>query len=334
MRSIGMLVLGFLLLLMSCRGGKQIPDVSGIEVKLTVERFERDFFALDTLNLQASLEKLVQQYPGFSRDFLFNILGTTPASVTQDIPMFLRSYAELNRDAQQLYPDMKSTEAAVKKGLQFVKYYFPQYVLPTRLVTFIGPVNSYGNIITTNTLAVGLQLYMGNTYPLYLSEAGQQLYPRFISKRFEPAYIPVNCIRNILDDMYPANYAGMPMIDQMVEAGKRWYVLDKLMPETADSLKTGYTDAQLKGCFANEKNIWSFFIQNKLLYETDPEIIRDYMSDAPNTPALGKDSPGFIGQFVGIQIVTKWMTKQSQLPLDSLMKTPARRIFEEARYKP
>ncbi len=33
----------------------------------------------------------------------------------------------------------------------------------------------------------------------------------------------------------------------MIEKGKRLYVLDKILPNTADTLKTGYTAAQLTG---------------------------------------------------------------------------------------
>jgi hypothetical protein len=187
--------------------------------------------------------------------------------------------------------------------------------LPTKLISFIGPINSYGNIITANALAVGLQLYMGGDYPLYLSEAGQQMYPRFISRRFDPAYIPVNCMKNIIDDMYPNSGMGLPLVEQMVESGKRMYVLDQLLPNMPDTLKTGYTAQQLEGSYESEKNIWSFFVQNDLLYKADPNLTRDYMSDGPNTPALGDASPGNIGQFVGMQIVAKWMEKNKNLAL-------------------
>jgi uncharacterized protein YjaZ len=57
------------------------------------------------------------------------------------------------------------------------------------------------------------------------------------------------------------------------------------------------------------------------------------MNDAPSTTALGASSPGFIGQFVGWQIVKKWM-KQKDRKLEELLKTPAKQIFEEAKYKP
>jgi hypothetical protein len=327
-------IIGLVILLAACTSQKSIPDVSGIAINLKTERFEQSFFSMDTLRLTASLQQLQQNHPGFTQDFLFNILGTSPDSSERDTRLFLRSYRSMYQASQEKIKDFSAIEKQIKRGLQFVRYYFPQYKTPERLITFIGPLNSYGNIITPNALAVGLQVYMGRDYPLYLSGQGQQLYPLFVSRRFEPAYIPVNCMKNIIDDMYPNASAGQPLVEQMIESGKRQYLLDQLLPELADTLKTGYTAEQLKGCYASEKNIWSLFLQNDLLYSTDPNMARDFLNDGPNTQLLGEASPGNIGQFVGTQIVAKWMEKNKKLSLDALMKTPAGKIFTEAKYKP
>ena len=329
-----LLVTCMTLLVLSCKTKKNVPDVSGIKISLSTERFEKDFFAIDTFHIDASLQALNQKYPGFTKDFLFNILGASPNNPEKNIRAFIASYQSMNQAAVKRITNFTAIEQEIKQGLQFVHFYFPSYKLPQKLITFIGPVNSYGNIITPNALAVGLQMYMGKDYPLYLSEMGQQMYPAFISRRFEPAYIPVNCIKNIIDDMYPSNSMGRPLVEQMVEAGKRVQLLSMLLPYTADTLLTGYTKQQLAGCFESEKNIWSFFVQNDLLYNADPNMSRDYMNDGPNTPALGDASPGNIGQFVGMQIVAKWMEKKKDLTPEQLMKTPAKQIFDEAKYKP
>ncbi len=317
-----------------CKSKKQVPDVSGITITLKTERFEKDFFSVDTLHVDRSLQALTTQYPGFSQDFIFNILGSSPETAIKDVPQFLNSYRDMYSASVDVFKDFAAIEKEVKKGLQFVRYYFPEYKLPGKLVTFIGPINSYGNIITQDALAVGLQMYMGKDYPMYLSNEGQQLYPLFMSRRFDKAYIPVNCMKNIIDDLFPNSSMGKPLVEQMVESGKRLYLLDQLLPETADSLKTGYTEKQMADSYDNEKNIWSFFIQNDLLYNTDPNMTRDYMTDGPNTEVFGKESPGNIGQFIGRQIVTKWMNKNRDITPDALMKTSARQIFDEAKYKP
>ena len=52
----------------------------------------------------------------------------------------------------------------------------------------------------------------------------------YISRRFKPDYIPVNCAKNIIDDLYPDESKTSALIDQMVDKGKRLYVLDLLTP--------------------------------------------------------------------------------------------------------
>ncbi len=61
--------------IISCNNDKNIPDVSGIKIPVSVKRFEKDFFALDTFNLATGLNELNENYPGFTNDFINNILG-------------------------------------------------------------------------------------------------------------------------------------------------------------------------------------------------------------------------------------------------------------------
>jgi hypothetical protein len=338
MRRISCFLVLIISVLAGCTGRK-IPDVSNVQVDLHMQRFEQDFFSIDTSHTDQSLQQLNNKYPDFFRDFIFNILALPPQpdsskAVERQVVEFVKSYKPLKDSADKIFANSAGIEKQVRGGLQFVKYYFPSYKLPNKLITFIGPINSYGNILTTEALAVGLQLYMGSNYSLYQSEAGQELYPRYISKRFQKEYIPVNCIKTIVNDLFPDSDAGRPLIEQMVQAGKRLFMLDQFMPAAADTLKTGYTKSQLDGCYKNEETIWSYFVQNDLLYVSDPSVIKDYMNDAPTTQAFGAESPGSIGQFVGWQIVKKWMSKNDRVTMQQLIETNPKTIFEQARYKP
>lgn len=320
----------------ACTSKKKVPDVSAVKVDIPTIRFEQAFFTVDTANIDASLQNLNNKYPGFTQDFLYNILGTHNSvdSATKDVVAFINSYKQLYDTVQTIFNNFTPIAVQVQQGLQFVHFYFPKYILPKQLITFVGPINSYGNIITQDGLAVGLQLYMGSQYSLYQSEAFQGLYPAYVSRRFKPAYIPVNCLKNVIDDLYPNKVSNKPLIEQMIEAGKRLYLLDAFLPNTEDSLKTGYTQTQLEVCYSNEKNIWAFFIENNLLYDTDPNKINIYVNDGPNTPDINDNTPGFIGQFVGWQIVKKWMDKNDKASLEQLLQIPNKQLFDEAKYKP
>src|SRR3954470_21824994 len=52
-------------LLISCSHNQGKPDVSNIKVDVKIERFDKDFFSLDTNHLNTSLEQLNKKYPSF-----------------------------------------------------------------------------------------------------------------------------------------------------------------------------------------------------------------------------------------------------------------------------
>jgi hypothetical protein len=187
--------------------------------------------------------------------------------------------------------------------------------------------------LTRNRVAIGLQQYAGKDFPGYQATEVQQMYPLYISRRFDPKYIPANCIRAVIDDLFPDKSTGKPLIEQMIEKGKQWWLLDKLMPDTPDSLKTGYTQKQLDWCKESEGLIWNYFLTNENIEAIQPDIIQNYIGESPTTQGM-PGSPGNIGQWVGWQIVKKFTEKNPTLKPSEVMNTPARKILVEAKYKP
>ena len=53
------------LFFLSCSNKKDAPDVSDINIDVKVHRFEKDFFAIDTTQLQPALQAVEQKYPAF-----------------------------------------------------------------------------------------------------------------------------------------------------------------------------------------------------------------------------------------------------------------------------
>ncbi len=136
------------------------------------------------------------------------------------------------------------------------------------------------------------------------------------------------------EDLFPDNSMGQPLIVQMIEKGKRLFLLDHFMPETADSLKTGYTNNQLKWCEDNEGLIWNHIITNEDLYSVDPVVIQTYIGEAPFTQNMPESSPGNIGEWVGWQIVKKFAENLPDKSLADVMQTETKKILEGAKYKP
>ena len=337
------------IILFSCKSNKNIPDVSGVKVNLESRRFEQDFFAMDTNNIASSIQKILKKYPRFTPDFIENIIGLDLDSLLiplnaqgNAVRLFIKDYLPIKDSCDKIFRDFSKENDEIKQGLQFVKYYFPDYKLPKSVITFIGPVNAnfetsfgtQGDILTSEGLGIGLQLHLGKNFSFYRSAEGQEQYPDYLSNNFDPAHIPVNSMRNIVDDLFPDRSTGKPLIEQMVEKGKRLYLLTKFLPYTPEYLGIGYTEKQLKDCYTNEAVIWDFFLNNDLLNNAEQNIVKNYIGESPKTQEFGNDSPGNLGSFSGLQIVKKYMEKFPETKLIDLMNTAPREILSKSKYKP
>jgi hypothetical protein len=316
------------------------PDVSDISVpEVHIERFDTAFFSLDTNHIPEGLYRLSQEFPDFTDDFVSNILGAGPLSDTSQVAFaaareFLVSYLGIRDSLAGKYQRLDWLEKELQKGFRYIKYYFPRYQLPQRVVAFIGPFDGPGVAVTNNDLAVGLQAFAGRNFSLYLTGKGQDLYPGYISRRFEPEYINANCMSALAEDIFPDSSDSRPMIEQMIIKGRYWWLAGKLLPDAPDSITTGFSQAQLNWCARNEADIWGFFLQNTDLFTIDPDILKNYIGEGPTTIGMPAGSPGNIGVWVGWQIVKKYMEGHSSLRPVDLMRVPARVIFEVSKYKP
>src|SRR3954453_22985307 len=106
----------------SCKSKKNIPNVSNINVQLSVKRFDKDFFAIDTNNVSSSLTQLQKNYPNFLNDFLYNILASppNPDSAMQKVKMFIHDYKPIYDSSQRTFASLDNTTNEIKHGLQFV----------------------------------------------------------------------------------------------------------------------------------------------------------------------------------------------------------------------
>jgi hypothetical protein len=321
-----------------CSNESKQPNVSNIEADLSVSRFEKDLFAIDTNQIEVGMEALITKYPDFGRKFNSIILGMDTRwsndTAANYLKGFLSTYRSVNDSVQQVFSNFAPYEKKLEQSVQYLRYYFPNYPAPKRIITYVGPLDGFGDILDEGTIIVGLHLHLGKDFSLYKEDWVRQAYPDYISNRFTPDYITVNAMKNIVLDMYPEVAEDKSLIVQMIEKGKRLMLLQQLVPFAADYHIIGYTSKQYKECMEREALIWDLFVQNGFLQSIDNSIIKNYVGEGPKTQELGEASPGNIGSFCGWQIVKKYRQKYPDLSLDSIMKTDAELIFEKTKYKP
>ncbi len=328
----------FSVLFFSCKNNTKAPDVSHIKIDIKTERFEQDFFKIDSNRVAEQLDPVIAKNPGFAENFLTTILNMDPRwqgdTAANYVKGFLNAYYPVFDTVQKVFKDFSPFEKELKQGLQYVKYYFPGFKTPSKIITYIGPLDGYGDILDTDALIVGLQHHLGKDYSMYRQEWVRQTYPEYITNRFTPGHIAANSMKNIVLDMFPEKNEDKSLLVQMVEKGKRLYLLQQFLPKTEEYKLIGYTEKQLKDSYSHEAAIWDLFVQNNFLQTIDYNVIKNYIGESPKTQELGEASPGNIGSFSGWQIVKKYMSKNPGTKLDQLMATDAEQLFTAAKYKP
>ena len=339
----GLLILGLSILWISCREDEKKPDIKNIPLSLSVENFHRDFFSMDTNNISTSVSQLNAKYPSLSEIFLYNILGLDSGSLRSGISRFIQLTKPVYDTANVVFKDFNPVKKEFEKAFKYVKYYFPTYPAP-RISTVIGPLDamaqtSYGytpDFLGPDFLAVSLQFYLGKNFSAYNDPYFvENIAPAYRSRRFSKEYIVPDAMMLVVDDIYPGQSKSKPLVEQMIERGKQWWLLDKFIPDAHDSLITGYTNEQLEWCLENEGMIWSYLVKNEDLNSLEPATLQIYIGESPFTQGFSQEySPGNLGQWIGWRIVEKYVSKHPDLSVDEIMKTDPRKLLEGAKYKP
>lgn len=340
---IPILFIGFCsFLFASCNNGEKIPDVSSIKVSLATQRLDVDLAKADTTKLPEELTTLYAKYPDFLNFYLdtlmgFNINGRytdTNKGITNGLKTFLtfKDYKALFDTVIKHYPDTKDIDKDLTAGFQFLKYYFPKYQVP-KVIYLVSGLNNWGAFTyESKILGIGLDMFLGNTYPFYRSVG----LPEYLTTHLDRAYIPVAAFTAIYQDSHPFNTENKTLLDLMIQRGIQQYFLKKVLPRVPDSTRLGYTQKQLEWCNANEAIIYNFFIKEQLFYNRENQKIYRYVFDGPNSAGMPAQSPGNIGTWMGLQIVNGYMNQHPDMTLQQLLEKEidAQAFLQESKYKP
>ena len=150
-----------------------------------------------------------------------------------------------------------------------------------------------------------------------------------------PKYLVPAAVLGWFNTEHPKELEGKEFLNQMIHQGKSMCYASMMLPETPDSVLLAFSPSELKWCEDNEEQIWSLFIEKKMLFSTDPSHYIKFLGEAPKASGFPEEAPDRIGVWVGWQIVKKYMKKNPDLSLLELIaEKDALKILEQSGYKP
>lgn len=332
--NIFLIVLPFLFLAScECSHREKVP-LDEIDVTVEVLRFDRDLFSINTDSVHVGVERMQNLYGDFFTLFTEGIIGIG-APGDDGFEIYLTSFiedrmvSETYQKVQSVFRNTQDLDLDLTNAFKRYKYYFPNKEVPV----VYGFVSGFNNsvIIAENVLAVGFDRYLGRDCEYYTLLGVH----KYLQYNMHPKKIPSDLIRSWGFGEFQFNDSIDNLLNNMIYEGALMYFTKQLLPQQSDSLIFGFTPEQMKWCQRNEKEMWAYLVEHKLLFNTDAFMVNQYVSDAPFTINFSNDSPGRAAVWLGYRIVSEFMKRNPDYTLELLMEEKDyQKIMNRARYNP
>jgi hypothetical protein len=326
--------LSVLLLWTGCgREGLDV-DVSGVNLRMEVERFDHQLFNIHQDSMEHAIGRLYEEYGDFFDVFNVHVINIGQAS-SRRYPSYLSMFIndptnrEVYRYTEEVFGDMEEINAILTDGFRHYLYYYPDSALP-RVVAYVSRFNQ-GLFTVDHFIGVGLDQYLGPECTYY-ERMGT---PDYLVRNKRPERVPVDAMLAWATQIYPYNDSLDNVLNRMIYKGMLAYFLDAMFPRMDEGFRMGFTPGQMQWCRNNEAQMWTYLVEEKLLFSTDPLVIRKLTEDAPVTQYFTRESPGRAAVWQGLQIVRAFAARNPRYTLPELLSMKDyQEVLRLSRYNP
>ncbi len=321
------------------KGNRHNVDVSDIKVDLSVKRFEKKLFEIPIEQFPEQIKHIRSNYPKLMTMYAENVVGVGPVKKDTTLKLLKQfiydSYwREVYRKVQKRFKDFSPIQNDLTRAFKHLRYYYPRDTLP-EFYTMVKGIDIRYKVGTypPNKMAIFLDMYLGTDYKYYPSQ-----YPDYRIKQFRKKYLVPDVMETYFSRKFPeSEYSSKTFLSQMLYQGKKLYYLKAMMPGRHDTTIIRYDKNQWEWCQTYKAKIWSHFIENDLLYETNANKTDKFFEEGPFTNAGGipKEAPPRLGSFTGWMIIRQYMQENPGVKLPELMENKQyKQILNQSGYNP
>lgn len=322
------------LILAGCQSNSRLKRYEKAEI--TIKRFDQDLFDISVYDIADSINSLKNKYPQFLPLFGYKIIeigGPDMAGFEEGLQAFISDFTiyRVSKRVNEVFHDVGSLENDLSEGFGRHISFFPEYTIP-KIITCVSGFNQ--SVITTeNLLVISLDKYLGTEDDFYkLLHPPVPDYQRTV---MHPGKIPSDALYGWIVSEFEFNKEKDKLLSQMIYKGRAMYCVQQLLPEISDTLLWGFSALQLKFCHNNEKSMWEYMLENKLLFETEMFTVNQYVNPAPFTKDFSQESPGRAAIWMGSRIIESLAKHQKNLSLQEIMEEDDyQKLLQLSKYNP
>jgi len=281
---------------------------------IIVDRFEKKFF-----NIQPdSLKILTNQYPylfpsSFSDEEWLNIKNDSVRKIIFNETQVEFKNDYLNRNISKLYYELSN---------QFSNFNSPKIITINNGLDF-----QYKLIDIDSLVLLSLDCYLDND-ELY------KTIPAYISKKMNKNFL----IRDLAEKLI-SRYVNYPtnrqFLDKIIYYGKVYNLMTTNLDfDEANALY--YNEKEIVWAQDNEKEVWKFFIENEILFNTSNILVERFINFGPYSKfgiSIDYESPPMIGKWIGYKIVKSYL-KSNNKTIEEILNMNEYELYLNSNYKP
>ena len=299
---------------------------------LNLHRFEELVFSINEKNYQNIINEFEVDHPVFSEFFSNKILNQKDIytkNYKQEIFSFVNhsDMREAYDSVSVFFQDLNQIKYEIDLAFTNIYKYFPNYSLP-EVYTFFGGFK-YGVIFYDDVVGIGLENFLGKNSKFY-SLLGE---PKYLREYKNPDYITSNVVEVWCNNYFLKNNQS-DFLSKLIYYGKVMFFVKDILPKKKDNNNLRFSKKQMDWLLDNESKIWSFIIENKLLYAQRERDYRSFFYYSPFVKGMPKEAPARLGYFIGYKIIDSYM-KNNRVSISELMlENDYSKILNKSKYKP
>ncbi len=299
-------------------------DKAGIEMM----RYEKAFFQADTNNFAEEIKKISQDY----MLFLDGDLSDTA------VMKYLRDFST-DTFARSLYNQVEAKYTKDEQVLKYVcdvvsriNYFYPETKLSGRVYTCVLGLGQFASPVffdNHNDMIVSLDYYLDND--VSYAKVGM---PQYRSLRTYSDYISRDIAMEYYNMFLKCDSNQGTLLDEMLKMGKQLFFVEAVNPNMPDTVLMGYTGSQMSWIKESEPEVWRDIVGSNKLFSSQREVFMMLLNDGPFTQQYSYDAPSRIGEYIGLQIVRSYMSRNDVSLQELIANTDLQGIFNESGYRP
>ena len=315
-------IITLFVVLISCQTNNKEIKING-----SIENFE--VVRLDQVlskNID-EIHKVYLNYPELYKNFFTNMIragkkeeilkSKLSKETTNKLQLFINDsiISDILKEIELEFPDFEYYNKEISKGLNRYEslfgFSYPKKEIGTFFSLFNADVHEFDSIIW-----IGLDMYLGPKNKITKLIPTESL-PQYVKNKMDKKYIVSDVMFGYLMTHNP-QYMGDDFLSKLLSYGKTAYLMNLLLPDEDPENKFRYNKSELKWCEENEKYIWQYIIDQEILYEKDFNKISYFFNPGPYTKNFGKDSPAYIGIWLGYRIIQDY-AKKTNLDINEIL---------------